>query len=338
MVVSINDVTQKIYDDLLHGMSLEMPVLKSAVTYTTQGWDFEETWGIDEGNSYPFLLALVEEETPDFVPGDVNGDGDVTVSDVVLTAQKAVGMSPSLFVNEAAGDVNGDGQITVADVVLIANIAVGAANAPRHAPATIIDANDRLTASALDLEAGNTQTIELALDNTTAFTAFQMDLRLPEGIEVVDAKLSDRAAGHALLVNETNGVTRVMGFSMNNNLITGSEGTLLNVILRANNDAAVDAVEVKDVLMVERDGTPHQLDDLMLTNALTSVNSVKATARIYGQNSAIVIDAPVSGVAQIAMPNGMTRTIKVQSGHNVVLMQHGLYIVRMGDTVAKIII
>ena len=269
--------------------------------------------------------------------GDVNGDGNVTVSDVVLTAQKAVGMSPDPF-NEANADVNGDGNINVTDVVIIANIAVGAQAAPRRAP-MLHDADmNRLTASELNIHAGESQTITLALDNATEFTAFQMQMTLPEGLTIEQARLSDRAGSHSLLVNNADGTTRLLGFSAGNDVIEGNDGVLVEVTLKAEgNFDAYSAVKLSDMVFVEPNGTAHQLDDLTLVNGIaTGVEQVNTTARIYGHEGHIVIEAAESGLAQIVMANGMSRTVKVAAGRNVVPMPAGMYIVKMNNAVAKI--
>ncbi len=335
MVVSVNNVTQQIYDDLLHGMSLTDDVLKQQSTYEAQGWDFNDVWGIDEGAGYPYLQAFNQEEAG--APGDVNGDGNVTVSDVVLTAQKAVGMSPDPF-NEANADVNGDGNINVTDVVIIANIAVGAQAAPRRAP-MLHDADmNRLTASELNIHAGESQTVMLALDNATEFTAFQMQMTLPEGLTIEQARLSDRAGSHSLLVNNADGTTRLLGFSAGNDVIEGNDGVLVEVTLKAEgNFDAYSAVKLSDMVFVETNGTAHQLDDLTLVNGIaTGVEQVNTTARIYGHEGHIVIEAAESGLAQIVMANGMSRTVKVATGRNDVPMPAGMYIVKMNNAVAKI--
>ena len=336
MVVSVNDIPQVVYEpDPYQGKGLEMSALKSAATYTAEGWDFTDIWGIDEGAGYPYLQAFNQEEAG--VPGDVNGDGNVTVSDVVLTAQKAVGMSPDPF-NEANADVNGDGNINVTDVVIIANIAVGAQAAPRRAP-MLHDADmNRLTASELNIHAGESQTITLALDNATEFTAFQMQMTLPEGLTIEQARLSDRAGSHSLLVGNADGTTRLLGFSVGNDVIEGNDGVLLEVTLKAEgNFDAYSAVKLSDMVFVEPNGTAHQLDDLMLVNGIaTGVEQVNTTARIYGHEGHIVIEAAESGLAQIVMANGMSCTVKVAAGRNVVPMPAGMYIVKMNNAVAKI--
>lgn len=59
--------------------------------------------------------SLVED---DIIMGDVNGDGDVDVSDVTMTIAYVLGNDPSGFIVEAA-DMNGDSYIDVADVTAI---------------------------------------------------------------------------------------------------------------------------------------------------------------------------------------------------------------------------
>ena len=64
-----------------------------------------------------------EEKTPepDFVTGDANGDGQVTITDAVAIVNSILGNSSAGF-NEAAADVNGDGNITITDAVGVVNI------------------------------------------------------------------------------------------------------------------------------------------------------------------------------------------------------------------------
>jgi hypothetical protein len=51
--------------------------------------------------------------------GDVNGDGEVTVSDINAVIEVILGSS-----SNSAADVNGDGEITVGDVNFIINIII----------------------------------------------------------------------------------------------------------------------------------------------------------------------------------------------------------------------
>ena len=55
------------------------------------------------------------------IPGDANGDGDVTYSDVVAVLKYIMENESEGFDRDAA-DVNNDGKITVADMVGILDI------------------------------------------------------------------------------------------------------------------------------------------------------------------------------------------------------------------------
>ena len=56
--------------------------------------------------------------------GDVNGDGEVTIADVVTLVDHTLGKAAPTFI-EAAADLNNDNQINVSDVVALVNILLG---------------------------------------------------------------------------------------------------------------------------------------------------------------------------------------------------------------------
>lgn len=62
---------------------------------------------------------------PAVVKGDLNGDGNVSIVDVTLALQIAVGLRTGTAAQIAAGDLNGDGTISIAEVSLILQAAVG---------------------------------------------------------------------------------------------------------------------------------------------------------------------------------------------------------------------
>jgi hypothetical protein len=59
-------------------------------------------------------------EYPDVLTGDVNNDGEVDLTDVVLIFNFFMGDEPAGFI-EAAADFNGDGDVDLTDVVLVFN-------------------------------------------------------------------------------------------------------------------------------------------------------------------------------------------------------------------------
>lgn len=74
-----------------------------------------------------FVFEIDEDHVAQVLPGDVNGDGTVTIQDVVSIVDYTLGKGSSAF-NEKAADVTGDGQINVSDVVAVVNILLGKSN------------------------------------------------------------------------------------------------------------------------------------------------------------------------------------------------------------------
>lgn len=73
----------------------------------------------------PYSHTMEVNWTPVFaeetvLPGDVNGDGALTSSDLVLLSRYMLGTVALTDEQIAAADVNGDGLITAADTVLLA--------------------------------------------------------------------------------------------------------------------------------------------------------------------------------------------------------------------------
>ena len=70
------------------------------------------------GAGYWYCVTDGEPETC----GDVNGDGEITTTDAVITLEIAAGSRPF----NSAADVDGDGVVTSLDVLMILQAAVGA--------------------------------------------------------------------------------------------------------------------------------------------------------------------------------------------------------------------
>lgn len=126
--------------------------------------------------------------TPLVISGDANSDGEVNVTDYLAVANYILGNNTSTFNLEAA-DVNNDDDINVSDYVGVANIILyGNYQGPSvnaiHAFGT------DTTIPWLELEYTEDGYINLLLNNARAFSAFQMDIRLPEGVEVIDAQMA----------------------------------------------------------------------------------------------------------------------------------------------------
>ena len=82
---------------------------------------------VKNGNDYEELHPFDRKATLTIVPaipGDVNGDSDISVTDVISIISYVLEEMPNKFLIPAA-DMNGDGNITVTDAVLVINNILG---------------------------------------------------------------------------------------------------------------------------------------------------------------------------------------------------------------------
>lgn len=271
--------------------------------------DFDELRAPDASaivNVQPYLL------------GDANGSGTVTVTDVVVTAQRVLEYDPQPFIFEGA-DVNEDGIISVTDVTRIAYMVLNSLtmHAPMRAP-VMWNNGDCLSAADISIAAGETRTVAIRLDNALDYTALQFDLTLPDGLTAANFRLTERATGLSLDVNDVgNGTTRVLCYSTALVPISGHEGVLLTFDVTATGvvrgDITVDGTE-----LVTTGCQTVMLDGFTIgVNGSTGVNEMaagKTVARVdYFNLAGQQIDCPESGVSIVVTTytDGTSSTSKI---------------------------
>ena len=153
----------------------------------------------------------------------------------------------------------------------------------------------------LNIKAGQTQKVAIALENTKAYTAFQMDIKLPTGLTLSNPKSlrTSDATFHNITAGEVEGVTRVVALSYkeetdgsvqegngNKNFIDGKSEIILFFDITAADDYVDDGnIEVKNVKFVSADGTTQAMVDassasgsiLGDTNSSGNINTVDAS-------------------------------------------------------------
>ena len=274
--------------------------------------------------------------------GDVNNDHKVNVQDVLLTANVSVGKDVDGFVFRAA-DVNKDGIINVSDVVLVANIAVGNSVTVSAAP-RFGESRDVLHVSDFMQNPGEERTVDVMLDNTVDFSALQMNLRLPAGVNLKKVALTGRATdGHAVVYNEnTPGNINLMAFAASTENFTGNDGAILKLTLQADkNFCGEGAIELTDVKLAESDGYTREADDASarISAVATGVEGVYSDVCAYAEGQSIVIEATDAGKAQIVRPNGVMQEVKVNVGRNTYPMADGgIYFICFAGKTFKVII
>lgn len=273
----------------------------------------------------------------DFILGDVNIDGTVNVSDYVATANYILELNPYPFVF-AAADVDGNLTINVSDLVGVANIALNFLGAPviNYAPAQDYDGLGRmaLAANCSNIAPGR-YVVTLDLNNSSAITAFQMDINLPMGMKLVNANLSNRASSsHTLEMAElANGTYRLLGSSMMSKAFAGNEGSLLTLEIEG---AATGNAVIDGIMLAEPNTFLHKHDAMMLTFDASGVSEMCSDVRIYTENGMVVVESPVANKVQFILPNGMSVERDVKAGRNVYNTGlNGVVIVKVSDQVKK---
>ncbi len=138
-----------------------------------------------------------------------------------------------------------------------------------------VAATDHLFIEDFDIMSGETALVEILLENEVQYTAFQVDLYLPEGLTVDEGsvvltgrKASDHTISTCVLVN---GAVRIMSYSMMINPYSGNSGALATFMVTASEtlDGSVDFL-LKNIRLTTMSGQDVALDDVHCTVTTTS--------------------------------------------------------------------
>ena len=281
MQVSVNDVPQKVYDDIMNGVAKTDEELKAANTYQTLGWDMTDIWKINEENSYPYLNGVIV-VNPGNNSGDLNGDG--IINGVDLVAQTNLIMTDQY---NAAADLNNDGVVNGLDYVIMVNKIMSFTSAPAmEAPASNRAASIAgLSIENFDIKAGETKEMFINLSNPdTELTLLQFDMSLPEGLSIAteDGDYAIDIAGrttwkkHSLMAKGIDGATRFLLASNSNALIDGDNGNVISIKLTASDEFNGGDIRLENQLLVSPNAEGMQPVDFIysLEGETTSINAI----------------------------------------------------------------
>lgn len=158
------------------------------------------------------------------------------------------------------------------------------------------------------ITAGTTFDVEVSLRNEITYSAAQLDLQLTAGLEVVQDDegfvcwLSNRTTSNHVLsaFKQEDGSLRLFVTTQNARAITGNDGVLFTVTLRAlPGYGAREAITLHHCIAVEEDATKHDLDDVVF-NLFETANKFD----VNGDGSINVGDVNVVLIEIIAHPDG----------------------------------
>ena len=265
-----------------------------------------------------------------YLVGDANADAEVDVADYVATANYILGRSTGsrFFTDAANAYYNGNTAINVTDLVAITNIglelrdkeywpSVGSDFA--MAPAIAVPGDDyALSAEVVEKSPGKT-VVAIDIDNDEPLAALQFDVKLPQGVTLENAAATERAESLQATCGYADGMACVLLSSFGTAEIAAGTGRVLTLTLSGNARHG-EPMEISGVTMTERSLTEHSAQSDLLID-LSHVSGIGEVAydhvSIYAQNGSLVIESPVSGMAQIVRINGISQNVPVAAGRNV---------------------
>ena len=180
-------------------------------------------------------------------------------------------------------------------IIIVLAVALGA-----------LQAQNVITVSDVSLHEGETATVSVELTNEIEFSAFQMDLKLPEGFsiattineddeEVLDIALSDarKKSTHSVSYNILNsGTIRIASFSSTNATYKGTSGEILQIRIVAREDAEAGAyaTTLSNILFTTPDAVDYNLGTVSF-DVIYSVNEpIMPTNKISASEVSLQLD------------------------------------------------
>lgn len=108
-----------------YGTALTDAQLRNQGSYA--GFDFSSVWTMQGNDNYPYAELRSNPHGGIALPGDIDGNGSVSVADAISTLRLSMGIMDGSGMNTDAADMDGNGNITLADAIVILRIAMGLA-------------------------------------------------------------------------------------------------------------------------------------------------------------------------------------------------------------------
>ena len=193
-----------------------------------------------------------------YILGDVNFDNEVHVNDYTRILNIALGIDvPDKGSMEYwAADVNEDGDLNIGDLTGVVNIMRGISiSGYRAAVAYASAAPADASAGTLRLTAdgdGSIKRVAIKLNTVNTYVGFQMDVKLPAGVTLLNETLGGRAADHSLYSNTlADGTHRIVISSMENSEFNAGEEDLVILEVTGRN---ADRITVTNAMASDKVG------------------------------------------------------------------------------------
>ena len=199
--------------------------------------------------------------TKEVLYGDSNDDGNVNVTDAVVSINNILGR-PSVTFNKTQADINRDRIVDIYDVFLGLNII---RNNVRMMSRAGESSDDKLSIGDFTITPGETKQFEVELTNKASYAGFQFDLVLPEGISMTGYSVNQTRIPEEIEVDmeQTDGCYRFIAAGFGTDEISGTSGSIMKITVKADENLKGRNLTgyLRDVKLSKIDGTGTTIDE-----------------------------------------------------------------------------
>ncbi len=298
---------------------------------------------------------------------DANWDGAFDISDAVNIAYYVVKNDDELInafstrtdMNEEewndfyyeGANLNGDRHISFADASAamkeVLNQNPDGALTPGRSAGADPDADALIVGTNMTAADGGAMMIPVGLDSRTELVALQANIRVPEGIALVDVAAGEGAAGHTLSSRRIDSRTmRVILFDLSNSTFAADGSPLLRLTVKGG-EIGPDDIEISGIVASDITSRSHQLIARpgQVIPTPTGVDKVSADddtealspGAISASADGIVITASRGSKVMVCTVDGrVVRSLTTSSGSESISLPKGIYLVSVNGSATKI--
>ena len=212
----------------------------------------------EEGSYVKAAYKAGEVEVVSGILGDINGDKDITIADVVLLNRYVLGKVSLNSDKKKLADINSDGDVTIGDVVLLNRQVLGkdtpatvklAPKKSRKKAAARASEEMKISVDNVSTKAGETISIPVRISNNQGIAGIAFSVELPEGYSLVSMKKGEVTSEGTFTVSENN-----CTWYTTDNIKT--DGILLTLEVKAGENAKTGKIKVN-----VKDGKANNISD-----------------------------------------------------------------------------
>lgn len=312
MILSVNGVPKKVTDNILDGYAKTEDELKSEATYEKLGWSFSRVWKIEEGKAWPTLdmtvyglvtSVILDQKTLTLKKGQTATLRATVKPDDATNKTVAWSSSDTSIATVKDGVVRGVGN---GKATIIATSTDGTNLADSAIVTVYAPVNDTIVLKDTTTLKNKTIMYPVYLNNEDPVCSFQLDVNLPDGIDIAKnskGKYDIQFAGrqedtHSITSNKiSTGAVRVIAFSIANDNFSGKSGALINIPIRIGDVTKGDYnISIRNIVLADASEKEYYCQD---ANGIIHVNDViMGDANSDGKVSLADVNSTVNYIAE----------------------------------------